>query len=476
MKFRIRHKLFLTILLTSTIVATSLSLFLQWNFDRGFVSYVEKQELVHLDQLAAQLAGYYALDGRDWLFMVDNHPLWQTVQAQIFSPAPGPKPAELEKRPPPFSPPPFERRYLGPRVVLYDLDKQWIIGGGPEGPEPSDSNLIFRPISLDENVVGYLGLIPSTELSFSGDLLFVEQQKENFMLVALGMVVLSVLLTFPLTIHLIRPINELTSGTRKLIGGKFRTRIPVRTGDELGQLSNDFNLLAMTLEENEKARRQWVADISHELRTPLSILRGDVEALQDGVRKLEPQAVEALHGEIMHLERLVSDLYELSMSDIGALTYKKVEVDPLSILRDTVSICENGFLDKNIDLIITLPDTLSVNMLGDPDRIHQLFSNLLSNSLRYTHEPGKLVISAETSGNEVTISFSDSAPGVTPEQLPQLFDRLYQVEPSQNRSRKGAGLGLSICKNIVDAHQGTLTVEKSPYGGLQFKVGLPLGG
>ena len=373
MKFRIRHKLFLTILLTSTIVATSLSLFLQWNFDRGFVSYVEKQELVHLDQLATQLAGYYAREGMDWRFMVENHPLWQTVQAQIFSSAPGPKPAMLEKGPPPFSPPPVERRYLGRRVVLYDRDKQWVIGG-PEGPERNDSNLIFRPISLDEKVVGYLGLIPSTELSFSGDLLFVEQQKENFMLVTLGMVALSLLLTFPLTIHLLRPINELTSGTRKLIGGQFRTRIPVRTGDELGQLSKDFNMLAMTLEENEKARKQWVADISHELRTPLSILRGDVEALQDGVRKLEPQAIGPLHGEIMHLERLVSDLYELSMSDIGALTYKKVEVDPISILRDTIGICENGFVSKNIDLILAIPDNLSVNMLGDPDRIQQLFS------------------------------------------------------------------------------------------------------
>lgn len=476
MKLRIRHKLFFTILLTSTIVATSLSLFLQWNFDRGFISYVENQELAHLDQIAAQLVVHYASNGKNWQFMDGNHSLWQAINDQIFFSSQGKRPVRrLEEGHPPFSPPPRERRNLGPRVVLYDVDKRLIIGG-PKGPELNGGNLIFQPINFQEKAIGYLGLMPATELSYSGDLLFVEQQKENFMLVALGMIGLSVLLTFPLTIHLLRPINELTNGTRKLIGGQFRTRIPVKTADELGQLSNDFNMLAMTLEENEKARKQWVADISHELRTPLSVLRGDAEALLDGVRKLEPQAIEPLHNEIIHLERLVNDLYELSMSDIGALTYKKIEVDPVSILHDSIGLYENRFIDKGIELTLDIPDNLSLKLLGDPDRIHQLYSNLMSNSLRYTNSPGRLEVSAEHYKNTLNLSFKDSAPGVAPEHLPKLFDRLYQAESSRNRARKGAGLGLAICKNIVDAHQGTITVKNSMYGGLEFSIAFPLYG
>lgn len=474
MKFKIRHKLFLTILLTSTIVAISLSLFLQWNFDKGFINYVENQELVHLDHLAAQLADLYVDKGKDWQFLEENHALWRAVHDQVFSIPPEPKPPKLDKGPPPFSGPHPGPRVLGPRTGLFDADKEWIIGSGPENPRMNNTNLIFRPINLRDEIIGYLGLIPATELSYSGDLLFVEQQKENFMLVALGMVSLSVLLTFPLTVHLLRPIKELTMGTGKLIAGQFKTRIPIKSGDELGQLSRDFNMLARTLEENEKARKQWVADISHELRTPLSILRGDIEALQDGVRKLEPEVMEPLHSETIHLERLVNDLYELSMSDIGALSYKKVEVDPISILHDTVGMCKNGFISKEIGIILDVPENLSVIMLGDPDRIHQLFSNLLSNSLRYTNGPGKLVISARHSGDEITLSFSDSAPGVLPEQLPKLFDRLYQTDSTKNRTKKGAGLGLSICKNVVDAHQGTISVVNSPYGGLEFNVSFPL--
>ena len=160
------------------------------------------------------------------------------------------------------------------------------------------------------------------------DLLFVEQQTKSFGIIAIIMLGISILLTFPITIHLLRPIKNLTQGTRDLIGGKYATRIPVVAKDELGLLSKDFNILAMTLDKNETARRQWIADISHELRTPLAVLRGEVEALQDGIREITSENIEPVHGEILHLQRLVNDLYELTMSDIGALTYKKVPMDP----------------------------------------------------------------------------------------------------------------------------------------------------
>ena len=288
------------------------------------------------------------------------------------------------------------------------------------------------------------------------------------------MVGLSVLLTFPVTIHLLGPIKELTNGTRLLIGGQFKTRIPVKRGDELGQLSKDFNVLAMTLEENEKARKQWVADISHELRTPLSILRGDLEALQDGVRALDPAAIESLHSETLHLERLVNDLYELSMSDCGALTYKMRDIDPVSLLKDTIGLSKKRFDEKGIDLMLNIPEKQSPLMRGDPDRINQLYTNLLSNSLRYTNEPGKLEIFTELSSDRVVVTMQDSAPGVSRDQLPKLFDRLFQADSSRSRGGRGAGIGLTICKNIVDAHQGTITADESCYGGLKIRVELPL--
>jgi len=467
-KLKIQHKLFFTLLLTSTVVATGLFLFLQWSFDRGFLNYVKSQELIQLDQLAEQLASYYA-EQNDWQFIVENDPLWLRIHRELFSPSPGGGPPPPHHKREQFSPPPRDPRGIGPRILLYSAEKQWVIGG----PAGHKGNLVLHPITYQSKAIGYLGLIPVTELSYEGDLLFVEQQTETFALVTLVMVAVSMLLTVPVTYHLLRPIKELSTGTRKLIGGQFKTRIPVSTGDELGQLSADFNMLAISLEKNEKARQQWVADISHELRTPLSVLRGEVEALQDGIRKAGPQALDSLHSEIMHLERLVNDLYELTMSDIGALTYKKIEVDPSGILEDTLELFEHRFNDKRLVLNTTIPD-LHHFLLADPDRLQQLYTNILENSLRYTDTPGKLDVSVKSDIEHITISFQDSGPSVEPEHIPKLFDRLYRVDPSRNRSKSGAGLGLAICKNIVDAHQGTITARRSPLGGLALTIKLPL--
>ncbi|MFH1215504.1 MAG: ATP-binding protein [Pseudomonadota bacterium] len=471
MKPGIRHKLFFTLLLTSTAVAAGLFLFLQWSFDRGFLNYVKSQELAQIDQLAEQLTSYYAKQ-HDWQFIVHNHPLWRSLHEDLFSVHPEGAPRLRKGESEQFShpPPPIDPRGIGPRIILYDADKQWVIGG----PVDHKGSLTLRPIHYQDEVIGYLGLIPVTDLTHSGDLLFVEQQTETFFLVTLAMIGLSMLLTFPVTSHLLLPIKELAKGTRRLIAGKFKTRIPVRTGDELGQLSADFNILAMTLEKNEKARQQWVADISHELRTPLSVLRGEVEALQDGIRQTTPQNLELLHGEIMHLQHLVNDLYELSMSDIGALTYKKIEVDPLGILKESVELFEKRFHDKGLVLNVTMPSNFSHFLLADPDRLQQLFTNILENSLRYTDAPGKLEIAVKKDKDHMKISFQDSAPGVESEHLSKLFDRLFRVDSSRNREKSGAGLGLAICKNILDAHQGTITAHHSTHGGLEFQIKLPL--
>lgn len=480
MKIRIRHKLFATLLLTSVIVAIGIFFFLQWSFDRGFLNYVKSQELEQLDRFSVQLTGYYAKNG-SWQFIARNHPLWQKINRDT-SPF-----TEVEERlghetgrgfpsdhplPPPRILPPKAPRELGPRIVLFDADRKWVIGGPPD--DVRRNNLTMRPVTLEGKTIGYLGLIPFKELSHSGDLLFVEQQTESFVLITMVMMGLSLLLTFPVTIHLLRPINSLTEGTQQLIAGHFKTRISVTTGDELGRLSDDFNILAMTLEKNEKNRQLWVADISHELRTPLAVLRGEVEAIQDGVRQPEPDTMAALHGEIIHLERMVNDLYELSMSDIGALNYKRVAVNPVGILSGTIELFEQRVSQKGLELITDLDEDIFCSLLGDPDRLHQLFTNLLENSLRYTDSPGKIVVKVAIDKDMVSISFQDSAPGVFPEQLPKLFDHLYRGEGSRNRATGGAGLGLAICKNIVDAHQGTIEAGCSPLGGVLIKIQLPL--
>ena len=195
---------------------------------------------------------------------------------------------------------------------------------------------------------------------------------------------------------MVRRIRDLASATHLLASGKFDTRVSGDSSDELGQLSRDFNTLALTLEKNEAARRQWVADISHELRTPLSVLRGEIEAFQDGVREATPQAIGALHGEVMKLGRLVEDLYELSLSDLGALTYRRTDTDlgrpPAAGDRPVPArVRRAGDPPRSRRAARSGRSPL----FADPDRLNQLFSNLLENSLKYTDGGGRLKVRIE---------------------------------------------------------------------------------
>ncbi len=464
MKFQIKYKLFSTLLLTSVVVSAGMFLFMQWSFDRGFLNYVNNQEMQEMDQLSERLVANYAQHG-NWKFLEGNPELWEQLLRAAAKQIEPPQLRDHDRGHKPVGPPPNR----GPLVALYDAQQRSIFG-----PPAEELHLKLQPLNYQHSIIGYLALVPVKDIYAAGDLLFVEQQTESFALIALAMALLSLLLAYPLTIHLLRPIKELTSGTRKLIAGQFKTRIPITTRDELAQLSRDFNSLAMTLEKNEEARQQWVADISHELRTPLAILISDIEALQDGIRQPNPQNLATLHDESSHLGRLVNDLYELSMSDIGALNYKKIQVNPIGILTGTIELFEQRFAQKGLRLTADLPTDLHCSLRADPDRLQQLFFNLLENSLRYTDSPGVMKIHFESHKDLIVFHFQDSPPGVDSAQREKLFERLYRVEQSRNRANAGAGLGLAICNNIVAAHDGKITASSSSLGGLDIKVEFPL--
>jgi two-component system sensor histidine kinase BaeS len=274
----------------------------------------------------------------------------------------------------------------------------------------------------------------------------------------------------------VRPIRNLAAATREVASGHYDTRLPVRSSDELGRLARDFNAMAGTLESHEKARRGWIADISHELRTPVAVLRGEIEALLDGIRPITPERIRSLHGETLRLHRLVEDLYQLSLSDLGALTYRKEPLDPADLLRRVIETYRPAFQDKGLGISLHLPADLKQRIFGDRERLEQLFTNLVENSLRFTDPGGQLRISGSGEGDRVVIEFQDSPPGVPEAELERLFDRLYRLESSRSRASGGAGLGLAICKNIVEAHSGTISAQASPWGGLLIRISLPWAG
>jgi two-component system sensor histidine kinase BaeS len=478
-KLGIKYRLFLSMLAATAAVVFCMWLIVQWSIDRGFLSYVNTLEQERLEILATELEQAYAERG-SWDFLRAEPVTWLRLMIRTLPPGLS-DPEELrrrekrlerwlerEPRPPEpgrqSRPLTFERR-----VLLLDADQQPLFGPGERTGEVN-----LRPLRLEGKTVGYLGLVPRRSAFDAHQLQFVRQQKLALALIAGVTLLISALIALPLAKRLVRPIRALAAATRRLSAGEYAIRVPVAASDELGQLARDFNSLALTLEKNEQARRQWVADISHELRTPLAVLRGEVEALQDGVRRTTPETLHSLHAEVMRLSRMVDDLHQLALSDVGALTYRKCNVNLGEELRETADSFRSRFAGKGVALVADLPSAPAIAVFADPERLHQLFNNLLDNSLKYTEAGGRLDIRLEAGQGVATIHFMDSAPGVPEAEIGRLFDRLYRVESSRSRATGGAGLGLAICRNIVEAHEGTITAKPSPLGGLWITVVLPV--
>lgn len=487
MRIMIKYRLFLAMLAATGAVVIVMYLIMQWSIGRGFLTYVNTIEKERVEKLALVLEQSYAPRG-SWEFLTENPGTWfSLIEATLpreWADAEGNArrerrlarqaqalkehgfPSLTTQQVPPRAPHRFESR-----VLLLDAAHRRLAG-----PPPDPNRMTLKKLTSDGQVVGYLGLLTRLRLTDTHQLMFVQQQQLALGLIAAVTLLVSAALSLPLANRLVRPIKQLAASLHRLASGEFETRVPVGPLDELGQLARDFNTLAFALEKNEQARRLWVADISHELRTPLSILRGEIEAIQDGVREAGPESMRSLHSEVMRLSRLVEDLYQLSLCDIGALSYRKGDYDLAEILGDCVAAFVQEFEQKGIALKAELPLPGQCPVFADDIRLQQLFDNLLDNSLKYTDQGGELSVRLECQGNRARITLADSAPGVTPEELKRLFDRLYRVENSRNRALGGAGLGLAICKSIVEAHEGTIDAFASPTGGIQISIELPLTG
>jgi two-component system, OmpR family, sensor histidine kinase BaeS len=465
MKFRIHHRLFLAFLAATAAAVLCMFLIMQWSMNRGFVRYVNTVEEERIERLAAGLEQGWA-ENRSWDFLQEDPGVWM----RLFVMAQGGDSEEariaIERWEGSGRPPGALLR----RTLLLDAERNVVLGQARKQGE-----MTFRPLVVDGGTVGYLGQSQRRDLTQIHELRFVQQQKLTMALIGGVVLLVSALLSLPLAYRLVRPIKEIASATHRLAAGEYAARVPVTSSDEMGRLARDFNELALTLEKNEKARRGWVADISHELRTPLSVLRGEIEALQDGVRRPTPEALRSLHTEVMQLTRLVDDLYQLSLSDLGALTYRKSRVDLVEIVEEAVEPLRDDFARKDLQMQVRLPQE-AVVVFADAARLHQLFANLLENALKYTEGPGTVKISLESGSAWATVHILDSAPGVPEEELERLFERLYRVENSRSRATGGAGLGLAICRNIVEGHAGAIEARPSPHGGVWITVKFPLMG
>ena len=490
----ITGKLFLAILATCIVLLISMHWAVRISFERGFIDYIKRGNEQRLTMLGDALSEQYALHG-NWKFLRNNDrfifQLLKSFDRDNDDRFPGGRktnaggtpdgrldigPPDTDG-PPPDGPPPDGPRGPAPdmpphgwRTLFWVVDQKGRVLVGPRERVPEDGSR--RNIVVNGVSVGAVIASPVERLTRNTDINFDRQQKRTSWLIVALSTILAALATFPLARGLLAPVKRLVEGTHRLAAGDFTTRVAVSSSDELGRLAQDFNQLASTLERNQQMRRDLMADISHELRTPLAVLRGELEAIQDGVRKFTPDSVTSLQAEVATLTKLVDDLHQLSMSDEGALAYQKTSVDIITLLEVAAGAFRERFASRGLTIAVSLPENATV--FGDGDRLMQLFNNLLENSLRYTDSGGRLLISASQTGRRIILDFADSGPGVSDQQLERLCERFYRAEGSRNRASGGSGLGLAICVNIVAAHGGTLRADHSPFGGVSIKVELPL--
>jgi two-component system sensor histidine kinase BaeS len=358
----------------------------------------------------------------------------------------------------------FERR-----VSLVSRDGDVIYG-----PQPTEGGLM-ECIWVDRDEAGHLAYSHRQVLTDKNDIEFAANQSFVFTAWALVISLMAVILLWPFAEHFLRPITTIAQGMRRLSQGKFSTRLPKNRNDELGQLQQDFNHLAASLEKSQQSRNQWIADISHELRTPLTVLRGRLEAIKDGVYQADGDKIHELYEEVMILNRLVEDLYQVTLNDIGGLNYKMNQVELTALVDRAIGLVAEPIRQKGLTLIKELGDEKLV-LQGDEDRLQQLFVNLLVNSLTYTDaDPdGQIRVQLQRRGALACLVIEDSAPGVSDQELTHLFERLYRTEVSRSRRHGGAGLGLSIVQQIVSAHGGDIQAGHSELGGIKMTVTLPL--
>ena len=452
----ITGKLFLAIFATCIVLLISMHWAVRISFERGFIDYIKHGNEQRLQILSDALSEQYEQHG-NWRFLRNNDRfVFQILRSFEHD--------NDDDKPGPGMPP------HGWRTQFWVVDQNARVLVGPRGPVPRDG--MRHPIRVNGSEVGAVIASPVERLTRNTDINFdMQQRRSSWLIVALS-TILAALATFTLARSLLAPVKRLVEGTHKLAAGDFTTRVTPTSTDELGKLAQDFNQLASTLEKNQQMRRDFMADISHELRTPLAVLRGELEAIQDGVRQFTPDSVASLQAEVGTLTKLVDDLHQLSMSDEGALAYQKTSLDLIPLLEVASGAFRERFASRGLTIQLSLPDSMTV--FGDRDRLMQLFNNLLENSLRYTDSGGGLHISAEQRERMVLLTFADSAPGVSDEQLQKLFERFYRTEGSRNRASGGSGLGLAICVNIVQAHNGLIRAAHSPFGGVSITVELPL--
>jgi len=339
-------------------------------------------------------------------------------------------------------------------VLRYDADGRYV-------PERVTSSAAAEPTVPRRDIVAFL-----------------RNSLEQRALALIGSATLALVLAAGLALLLARiiarPVESVTRAAGRIAAGDLSVRIPVTeagpNGSETERLAHSFNTMADSLERLERNRKDMVADVAHELRTPLTVMRGRLEAMEDGVAPLELTEVRDLHAQVLVLSRLVEDLRVLSLADAGKLSLELHDVDLTDLARSVASGYQIAARERGIDLSVeAVPGVMA---FGDRDRLTQVMANLIDNALRLTPAGGRVTLVVADGPDGPVFEVSDTGPGIPAGTEGRIFERFVRTDESRARADGGSGLGLAIVNSIVELHNGTVRARNSAAGGAVISVQL----
>jgi two-component system sensor histidine kinase BaeS len=272
-----------------------------------------------------------------------------------------------------------------------------------------------------------------------------------------------------------RSVTEVASAATAVAHGRYGTRVSSpRLGDDFDTLAEAFNQMAARLQTVDATRRQLFGDLAHEIRTPVAVLEAYLEALEDGVRSLNPATTMMLREQTRRLVRFSEDVAALAQAEESSASMAFTWIDPHELVANAVAAAQESYRDKQVALAAAVPDVLP-RLWGDPQRLAQILGNVLDNALRHTPEHGHVEVRADASRDHLTLQVVDTGDGIPAEHLPHLFERFYRIDAARSRKHGGAGIGLAIAKALAEAHGGHITATSDgPGTGATFTIMLPV--
>lgn len=363
------------------------------------------------------------------------------------------------------------------RVVVLDNQGEVIAdtGGASLGEQhPSQHAKNGIPIAVGGETVGIVLVGSMIEPVLNpADEDFLRSVNISILITSISVGVLGLVFGSLLFRQITSPLRALSQSAQAIADGDLRRRVEIKSKDEIGQAAHAFNRMAESLAQADAQRRNMIADIAHELRTPLTVVQGNLEALMDGVYDLTQENVATIHKQTVILTRLVADLRDLALAESGQLRLERKTVSLADVISQVSGGLEVQAREKGVAMKFETAGNLP-KIQADEQRITQVLFNLISNALRHTPVGGTITTSAELHEGRVLVSVRDTGSGIPPEELPRVFERFYRADRSRARSTGGSGLGLTIAKQIVEAHGGQIWAQSWLGAGSTFAFSLPL--